>query len=191
MSYVEMIKNKKDNECVVDLLYKICAENECQNCGKCVFGYESVFQLTSIFKDFTEKKARGGDMDLIPELAEYLGSQVLCEEGLKISEAIKLALAEHKAEIEDHANKKGCKAGVCKAYMTYHVLPDKCTGCMECMDVCDEDAIKGKKNFVHVIDLVDCVQCGKCLEACEEGAIVVAGAEKPRGPKAPIPCKRR
>lgn len=75
--------------------------------------------------------------------------------------------------------------------MTYHILADKCNGCEECLDVCEDDAILGKKRFVHVIVQDECIQCEKCMEACEEDAIVQAGAVKPRCPKKPIPCKRR
>ena len=59
------------------------------------------------------------------------------------------------------------------------------------VDVCEDDAILGKNKFVHVIDQDECTLCGKCFEACEEGAIVWAGAEKPKCPKKPIPCKKR
>ena len=75
--------------------------------------------------------------------------------------------------------------------MTYHVLAAKCTGCGDCLDACDEDAILGKKRFVHVIQQDECTQCGACMDACDEDAIVRAGAVKPRCPAKPIPCKAR
>ena len=75
--------------------------------------------------------------------------------------------------------------------MTYHIIAANCIGCGECLDVCEDDAILGKKKFVHIIDQDECIQCGKCMEACEEEAIVLAGAVKPRCPKKPIPCKRK
>lgn len=75
--------------------------------------------------------------------------------------------------------------------MTVHILASKCVGCGECMDVCEDDAILGKKNFVHVIEQDECTICGKCVEACDEDAIVLAGAVKPRCPAKPIPCKKK
>jgi NAD-dependent dihydropyrimidine dehydrogenase PreA subunit len=86
-------------------------------------------------------------------------------------------------EIEDHVTRKKCPASVCKAFMSLAVLPEKCTGCTECLDVCDEDAIEGKKGFIHMIHDDDCVKCGKCVEACEENAIVFVSGAKPRLPK--------
>jgi NADH-quinone oxidoreductase subunit F len=59
------------------------------------------------------------------------------------------------------------------------------------MDACEDDAILGKKKFVHVIDQDECTICGKCMEACDEDAIVMAGAVKPRCPTKPIPCKKK
>jgi NADH-quinone oxidoreductase subunit F len=72
--------------------------------------------------------------------------------------------------------------------VTYHIIADLCTGCTDCVDACEDDAILGKKKFVHVIDQDECIQCGACMAACEEGAIVKAGAVKPKTPKKPVPC---
>ena len=36
-----------------------------------------------------------------------------------------------------------------------------------------------------------CAQCGACMDACDEDAIVRAGAVRPRCPAKPIPCKAR
>ena len=91
---------------------------------------------------------------------------------------------------DEHISKKGCRAGVCKKFMTYHILASKCIGCGECMDACEDEAILGKKKFVHVIDLNECTLCGKCMDVCDEDAIVMAGAKKPKCPAKPIPCKR-
>ncbi len=73
--------------------------------------------------------------------------------------------------------------------MTFHILPDLCDGCGECVDVCPEDAIEGGRKKVHVIDQDACEKCGKCYEVCMDlrQAVVKAGAVKPRTPKRPIP----
>ena len=75
---------------------------------------------------------------------------------------------------------------MCKKFMTYHILAEKCVGCGDCMDACDEDAILGKTRFVHVIEQNECTQCGACMEACDEDAVVRAGAVKPRCPRKPV-----
>lgn len=188
---IEALKNKKDSECPVDLLLKAARGSKCNDCGKCVFGYEGVTQFQMILSDITEKKGRSTDMALMQELCEMMKGQSLCEDGEALAEEALYAMEEYRDEFEAHIAKKGCKAGVCSKFMTYHILADKCNGCGDCMDECDEEAILGKKKFVHVIDQDECIQCGACLDACDEDAIVRAGTIKPRCPKKPIPCKRR
>lgn len=190
ISILEKIENLSETECIVDTLLKEVRENECQTCGKCVFGYEGITQLEMILNDITEKKGRSGDLELISSLCEMMKTQSLCETGEEIAAAVLTAIKTRQTEFEEHIAKKGCKAGICKKFMTYHILADKCTGCGDCMDECDEDAILGKSRFVHIIDQDECTQCGACLNACDEEAIVRAGTIKPRCPKRPIPCKR-
>lgn len=189
MSTLEQIRNLKDTECIVDILLKEVRANECQECGKCVFGYEGITQLEMILSDITEKKGRSGDLMLMKDLCEMMEGQSLCEVGTEIARAVLEAIDRGRADFEEHIGKKGCKAGVCRKFMTFHILADKCTGCGDCMDECGEDAILGKKRFVHVIDQEECTQCGACLSACDEEAVVRAGAVKPRCPKKPVACR--
>lgn len=187
---IEKIKDLPENECIVDILQKETALHKCNDCGKCVFGYEGITQLQMIFHDITEKKGKSADLALMEDLCGLMKVHALCEDGVQIAEMVLYALAHYGEDISGHISKKVCKAGICKRFMTFHILADKCTGCNDCVDECDDDAILGKKRFIHVIDQAECIQCGACLDACEEEAIVRAGAVKPRCPKKPIPCKR-
>lgn len=191
MSTIDKINELKDDQCVVDVLLKEVTSHKCKDCGKCVFGYEGITQLEMMLKDITEKKGRALDLSLMQDLCSMMRTQSICEDGAQIAEAVLTAIEKYKTDFEDHIGKKGCRAGVCKKFMTYHILADRCIGCGDCMDECEDDAILGKKKFVHVIDQEECILCGKCMEACDEEAIVQAGAVKPRCPKKPIPCKRK
>lgn len=190
MNMIERIKHLQEQECIADILVKEVSAHECNGCGKCLFGYEGITQLGMILHDITEKKGNGNDIGLIREAAGLMQTQSICEAGRDIAATVLAALELHGEALEEHITKRVCRAGVCRKYMTFHILPDQCTGCNECVDVCDEDAILGKRRFIHVIEQDECIQCGACLDACEEGAIVRAGAVKPRCPKKPIPCKR-
>jgi len=191
VSILKRINDIKDTECVVDVLLKEVLNHECRRCGKCVFGYEGVSQLEMVLRDITEKKGRSEDLELMGDLCSVMKEQSLCEDGEELAEAVLTAIENYRDIFEEHISRKGCKAGVCKKFVTYHILADKCNGCGDCMDECDEDAILGKNKFVHVIVQDECMQCGKCMDVCDEDAIVPAGAIKPRCPKKPIPCKRR
>lgn len=191
MGVLDRVNNLKENECIIDVLHTEVSSHKCMDCGKCVFGYEGITQLEMILKDIAEKKGRSSDLELLSELCSMMKQQSLCEDGEEIAAAVLTALDTYREDFEQHIEKKGCRAGVCQKFMTYHILAEKCKGCGDCMDVCEDDAILGKKRFVHVIDQKECIQCGKCMEACEEDAIVRAGAQKPRCPQKPIPCKRR
>lgn len=191
MNRSDRIHSLSDSECIVDILLGIVFENECVRCGKCVFGYEGVTQLQMILGDITEKKGKSTDLTQMHKLCEMMKTQSLCETGEEIADAVHDAIETYRQDFEDHIGKKGCRAGVCRKFMTYHILADKCTGCGECIDACDDEAIIGKNKFVHIIDQQECIQCGACMDACGEEAVVRAGAVKPRCPKRPIPCKRR
>lgn len=191
MSMLDKINHMEDTQCIVDSLCKMVSDNECKRCGKCVFGYEGVTQLQMILGDITEKKGKSTDLAQMQELCQMMKSQSLCETGEEIGAAVLAAIDAYRKDFEDHIGKKGCRAGVCKKFMTYHILAENCTGCGDCLDACEEDAILGKAKFVHVIEQKECIQCGACLDACEEDAVVRAGTVKPKCPKRPIPCKRR
>lgn len=191
MNFMEKVKNINDDECIVDVLLNLVSKNECKDCGKCVFGYEGITQLEAILSDMTLKKGKNTDLQLISDLCQLMSTQAICETGTDMGKTVLFVLENYKNDMENHSNKKECRAGVCKGFLTYHILADKCIGCNECVDSCEEEAILGKKRFIHVIDQSECVQCGLCIDACDEGAIVRAGAIKPKCPKKPIPCKVR
>ena len=186
--YVRVLTKK---DCAAAALLEILATYRQEGCGRCVFGHEGTYQLATIMGDVCRKKGRTGDTALMRDLAPVMATQSLCEIGQVAGRTTVAFLDLFGDEIEAHFSKRTCPAGACKAYMTYHILPDKCVGCGECVDACEEEAILGKPRFIHVIDQKACTQCGACVGACEEGAIIMAGADKPRTPPRPIPIRRR
>ena len=154
-------------DCAVDAVREILDGFHRECCGRCVFGNEGGHQLCAILADACAGKGQDADLDLIRDLALDLFGD----------------------EFEAHVSRHQCPAGTCRALVTYHILVSRCTGCGECLDACEEDAIEGKAGFVHVIDQRACVRCGKCLDACAKGAVVTAGLKKPKTPPHPIPCR--
>ncbi|MDD3139627.1 MAG: NADH-ubiquinone oxidoreductase-F iron-sulfur binding region domain-containing protein [Lachnospiraceae bacterium] len=179
-----------EGDCVLDKLVEIAKKFEAESCGRCVFGHEGTAQIQMLLSDISQKKGTMQDIELLLELCETMEHHSLCEIGQAAARVVLTAIENFGVEIEEHITKKSCKAGICSKFVTYHILADVCTGCNECQEECPEDAIAGKNRFVHVIDQDECISCGICINACEEGAIVKAGAIKPRCPKKPIPCKK-
>jgi len=171
-----------ENDCAVDYMGKLTAELKEESCGRCVLCRMALQQLGWLFDDAVNGRGRSDDKKTILDVAEAMQLGAHCPFG-KAAGALAANFAEDFGTVlEEHTKKKICSAGVCKKYMTVHILPSKCTGCGDCMDVCDEDAITGKSGYIHMIDELDCTNCGKCIEACEEEAIIVAGARKPKSP---------
>lgn len=179
------------SSCMAAALDQVCQLYRHETCGRCVFGHEGGHQIATIVGDICRKKGRPSDMALLRDLCPVMETQSLCEMGRVMARTVLSALDAFGDEIEQHFTKKVCPAGECRAYMTYHILPNKCVGCGECVDACEDEAILGKARFIHVIDQKACSQCGRCVSACEEGAIVMAGADKPRTPPRPIPIRKR
>jgi NAD-dependent dihydropyrimidine dehydrogenase PreA subunit len=61
------------------------------------------------------------------------------------------------------------------AYYVTELDMEKCTGCLECMDVCPMELFIGDPvNELPVIENPEeCLGCGSCVEVCEADAIVV------------------
>jgi NADH-quinone oxidoreductase subunit F len=177
------------SDCIVDLLYKCSSVSCSRSCGKCVLCREGTYQLREILKDITEGKAKPEDLDLLVEIGESMRAGAFCGMGRSAANPVLTALSILKDEFEAHIRRKKCDAMVCKKYVSFFILPEKCQGCEKCLDVCPEDAIEGEEDMIHVIDQSSCTRCGKCFEVCpaEYSAVVKAGAIKPQVPKKPIP----
>ncbi|QWT17683.1 4Fe-4S binding protein [Collinsella sp. zg1085] len=187
----EWVRVFTQKDCMAHALADMSARHFSECCGRCVFGYEGAHQSRVITNDIINKRGKSADLALLRDLAPVMSTQSLCELGTSLATTIVTSLEHFGTEIEAHMGKKQCPSGACSAYMTFHIMPSLCTGCCDCVDACEEDAIMSKKGFVHVIDQKACTACGACVDACDEDAIITAGAEKPRTPPRPIPCKRR
>jgi len=56
-----------------------------------------------------------------------------------------------------------------------HVIPERCTDCRFCQDVCPTGAISFIESVAR-IDGANCTACGRCVEACPQEAIVLRTA---------------
>lgn len=169
--------------CIVQYTQQVVRKLEQQSCGKCTLCRLSLQQLSLILQDSVTGLGRVNDIKMMEMLAQAIIDGTDCDYGKKAGQFILQLINDSRSELEEHIIKKQCRNMVCESYVTYHILGDRCQGCGECADACDEQAITGKSGYIYMIDQDDCVRCGKCLEICSEQAVVRAGADKPRCPE--------
>jgi adenylylsulfate reductase, subunit B len=61
--------------------------------------------------------------------------------------------------------------------MPTYVLPEKCKGCMQCVDICPSDImhIDPIHGRAYNVEPAMCWECFACVKMCPEGAIEVRG----------------
>lgn len=177
-----------ENICIVSYLKDLFPLLQEHSCGKCVLCREGLWQLRLIMESISRGAGTAERYDFAKEISSAMECGCDCSYGKAVGRVVSAALEDHFEEIMAHIRKKQCPALACPAYYTLHILPDLCTGCEECTYECEDDAIEGRKGFIHIIDNDLCGKCEKCIEACEENAIVKAGSVKPRTPPKPVRC---
>lgn len=177
------------SDCIVDEAKRRISISCYDTCATCSLGREGSYQLREIIADATRGKSKGSDADMMREVGAGMRAGAACAFGRTAPNIVLSTLEKFPEEYEAHMRRKLCRPLVCNSYVTFHILPDLCDGCGECVDVCPEDAIEGGRKKIHVIDQDLCEKCGTCLEVCSglRQAVVKAGPVKPRTPKRPVP----
>ncbi len=137
-----------------------------ESCGKCVPCREGLRNMLRILTDITAGKGREGDIETLEDLGEVMEAASLCALGQTAANPVFTTIKYFRDEYEAHIREKRCPALECPALISYHIEPEKCTGCGACVRSCPVDAITGEKKKVHVINQEKCIKCGSCLTAC-------------------------
>ncbi|MBU1450102.1 MAG: 4Fe-4S dicluster domain-containing protein [Proteobacteria bacterium] len=64
--------------------------------------------------------------------------------------------------------------------------PEECTGCGECLDRCQMEALSLDDEDKVVLDLGRCIGCGLCVSTCPSGALTLE--RKPEEEQRPVPA---
>ena len=174
-----------EKDCLADVTRQLAAQANKESCKKCVLCREGTWHFAAYTQDITDGKAKKDDLAMILDIGPLIQTGAFCSFGQKMARAVVSSVEQNRTELEAHFIKKTCPAGVCKAFAKLVIDPSKCTGCGDCVDECEEDAITGKKKFIHIIDTDLCENCGKCAKVCEEDAIVMQDGTI-RVPKKPV-----
>ncbi len=154
------------NSCMVDVAHYFLEFIQNESCGKCVPCRLGTKQMLDILTDITLGKGKSGDMELLLELAAGVKDGSLCGLGQTSPNPILTTIKYFEDEYNAHINEKRCPALLCKELINYHVIDEKCKGCMLCFRSCPVGAISGSKKEVHSIDTDKCIKCGTCIELC-------------------------
>jgi len=81
------------------------------------------------------------------------------------------------SELHDHITGT-CKTGECAGFTSYIIIPENCTICGNCLDVCKDNAIIGEKVKPYMSGYMPfeiaqrrCTKCGECLKVCKDNAV--------------------
>ena len=60
-----------------------------------------------------------------------------------------------------------------KNVATLNLIPEKCTGCGKCTEVCPHGVLSIENSKAVIIDKNSCMECGACSRNCPLSAIAV------------------
>lgn len=161
-----------DRDCLVDRANKEMLTLRQKSCGRCTFCREGLFQLSAIGHDLSTGRLKPQALELARELTEAMRVSTSCSLGEDAGCPMSSLMNAFPQELEAHARRKECPAGVCAAFTTFYIDPAKCAGSRECVKVCPAKAIEAKPGFTSMIESFDCTRCGECLAVCAQNAIV-------------------
>jgi NADH:ubiquinone oxidoreductase subunit F (NADH-binding)/(2Fe-2S) ferredoxin/Pyruvate/2-oxoacid:ferredoxin oxidoreductase delta subunit len=162
-----------DATCMVDLARYFLNFLREESCGKCLPCREGITRSLEVLNRICDGEGRPDDIELLEELGDVLEGFSLCALGRTAANPVLSTIRYFRYEYTAHIHEHRCPAGVCKPLITYHIDPDKCTGCMACARQCPQEAISGEKKAAHSIDQDLCIKCGVCLDTCRFDAVIV------------------
>ena len=160
-----------EDTCVVDLARYFLDFTQKESCGKCTPCRVGTRHMVDILDTICKGEADTEALTKLQKLGETVQRGSLCGLGQTASNPVLTTLRYFRSEYMSHVKEKYCPATVCRELIEYRVIPDKCTGCQRCVDVCPTGAITGPRAEVHNLDPSKCIKCRACYEICRFDAI--------------------
>ncbi len=178
-----------EDTCAVDMARYFLTFTQSESCGKCVPCRVGTREMLGILEKLCAGKGKPDDVDRLMELCTTVSRGSLCALGGTASNPVLTSMKYFKNEYDAHVNEQKCPALMCKDLISFYIDPAKCKACMICARNCPNDAIKGGKKMIHVIDQDKCIRCGVCLEMCPArfSAVIKVSGETMDVPDEPVP----
>ena len=161
-----------DETCMVDIARFFMEFTQEESCGKCTPCRVGTRRILDILEKICEGKGTLADIDRLEMLCEEVMKNSLCGLGQGAPNPVVSTLKHFREEYIAHVVEKRCPAKVCRALISYEIMP-ACTGCMVCARNCPVEAITGERRQLHVIDEKTCIRCGICAQVCNFNAVAV------------------
>lgn len=162
-----------ETTCMVDIARYFLDFTQKESCGKCVQCRLGTKRMLEILERICQGEGRPEDIDLLEEICVTVRDGSLCGLGQGAPNPILTTLKYFRDEYEAHIHDKKCPAKQCRSLITYHIDPEKCTGCTLCAKKCPVQCISGEKRQAHTINQDLCTKCDTCLEVCPFSAVYV------------------
>ena len=157
-------------------------------CGKCFPCALGSYEARIILNNITEGRGSEEDLFNLKRIAKEMLISSRCKKGKDtakfILEWMGTGLPAGQAGVfKDHVDGR-CPDMTCAALIEYRIIPEKCTMCGICLDVCKDNAIIGEKKKSYLsgylpFEVVQkrCTKCDECIKVCPIGAIIVIDAK--------------
>jgi NADH:ubiquinone oxidoreductase subunit F (NADH-binding) len=162
-----------EDDCMVSIakyFLDFTVEESCGKCSPCRIGNKRLYE---ILDRISRGEATGAELERLKNLALVIKDTSLCNLGQSSPNPVLSTMDNFMVEYTEHVHDKKCRAGECKALMTYSILEEFCVGCTACARACPVGAISGERKQLHVINSSICIKCGACLEKCKFDAVIV------------------
>ena len=155
-----------EDSCMVDMSKYFLEFTNDESCGKCTSCREGSSALLEIINRISNGEGKEDDIELLSDLCEAIIDASQCGLGQTLPKPVLSTIRNFIDEYEAHIKEKRCPGLVCKNLIQYYIDPDKCVGCLICLNNCSQEAINGELKYVHFIDQDKCSKCGTCFEVC-------------------------
>ncbi|KUO65837.1 MAG: NADH dehydrogenase [Gracilibacter sp. BRH_c7a] len=166
-----------ETTCMVDIARFFVNFSQKESCGKCTPCREGNKRMFEILDRITQGKGQLEDLEKLEKLARVIKDSSLCGLGQNAPNPVLASLKYFRDEFLSHILDNQCPAGVCTAFLSYHIDNELCKKCGLCVKNCPVNAISGDKHTPYSIDLETCIKCGICVEKCKFAAVVRSGKE--------------